>query len=184
LRLVVGYDIISAMTASPGTTVSGFVASLHLHSPIPDGPLQTVDAFELVANKGIAGNVRYFGRTSSSSGKPWRRHVSLIAREQLAEHAATLGLGGIVPGAVRSNIETRGIDLLELLGLQVTIGEAVLHFYEGRTPCQKMDAICVGLRQLMENNRQGVVAEIISSGRIRVGDTISAVRPQATHLSG
>jgi MOSC domain-containing protein YiiM len=54
----------------------------------------------------------------------------------------------------------------------VVIGGAVLHFYEPRTPCEKMDAICVGLRELMEPKRQGVMAEVVQSGRISVGDRV------------
>src|SRR5256885_7561570 len=50
---------------------------------------------------------RYFGRVSRNSGKPSRRQLSLIEREQIAEHAAPLGLETIAPGAVRANIETR-----------------------------------------------------------------------------
>jgi MOSC domain-containing protein YiiM len=35
-----------------------------------------------------------------------------------------------------------------------------------------MDAICQGLRELMMNNRQGVLAQVIRSGKIQVGDRI------------
>jgi hypothetical protein len=35
-----------------------------------------------------------------------------------------------------------------------------------------MDAICAGLRELMKNNRQGVLAEAVRSGTIKVGDCI------------
>ena len=52
--------------------------------------------------------------------------MTLIEREQIAEHAAALGLPSIPPGAVRSNIETTGIKLISLLGREVEIGGAVL----------------------------------------------------------
>jgi MOSC domain-containing protein YiiM len=96
-----------------------------------------------------------------------------MAREQIGEHAAALGLETIPPGAVRANIETVGIELMDLLDRDLSIGEAVLRLYEARTPCHKMDAVCEGLTNLMENNRQGVLAEVVQSGRIRVGDGIS-----------
>ncbi len=32
-----------------------------------------------------------------------------------------------------------------------------------------MDAVCMGMRELMNNNRQGVLAQVVKSGRIRVG---------------
>jgi MOSC domain-containing protein YiiM len=150
------------------------VASLHLHPGKPGDPLQTVDEIELVQNKGILGEPRYFGRTSRDSGQPSKRQVSLIEQEQLAEHAATLGLERIPPGAVRSNIETTGINLVALVGNEIGIGEAVLFLYAPRDPCAKMDAICQGLRELMMNHRQGVMAQVVRSGKVRIGDRIIA----------
>lgn len=154
-------------------SVVGRVASLHLHPRESGAALTGVEEITLVAGKGIEGEPRYFGKISRSSGKPSRRQISLIEREQIAEHAAALGLQSIAPGRVRSNIETEGVDLVRLIGKRVKIGEAVLFFYEGRTPCHQMDAICQGLRALMENNRQGVMAEVVQSGTVRPGDAIT-----------
>jgi MOSC domain-containing protein YiiM len=151
------------------------VVSLHLHPVEPGEPLQAVNEFEAVAGKGILGEPRYFGKISRRTGQPSRRQITLIAREEIAEHAATLGLESIPPGAVRANIETEGIDLIQHLGKKIKIGDAVLFLYEGRTPCEKMDALCAGLRGLMENNRQGVLAEIVRSGTIRGQDQISVL---------
>jgi MOSC domain-containing protein YiiM len=161
------------MNLRSSSAASGRVASLHLHPVEPGEPLQTVSQIEVVAGKGIAGEPRYFGKLSRKTGQPSRRHLSLIEREQIAEHAATLGLQSIPPGVVRANIETTGIDLIKLIGKQIQIGDAILFVYEARKPCQRMDDICVGLRNLMENNRQGVMAEIIHSGTIHCDHLIS-----------
>ena len=48
--------------------------------------------------------------------QPIRRQISLIEREQIAEHAAALGLQSIPAGGVRSNIETFGINLIAVVG--------------------------------------------------------------------
>jgi len=160
------------MNAARSPAPLGRVASLHLHGAQSREPLRSVDAVELVAGKGIHDEPRYFGRISRKTGKPSRRQVSLIEREQIAEHAAALGLESIPPGAVRANIETIGIDFRGLVGKQIQIGEAVLFLYEPRTPCEQMDAICAGLRGLMENNRQGVMAEVVRSGKVRANDPI------------
>jgi MOSC domain-containing protein YiiM len=160
--------------------LSGRVVSLHLHPPEPGAPLSTVDFIEVVAGKGIAGEPRYFGRVSHTTGQPRRRQISLIERERIAEHATALGLETIPPGAVRANIETSGVDLVALLGRRVQIGDAVLFLYEARTPCLKMDAVCDGLRALMEDNRQGVLAEVIEDGRIRANDSIRPAREEVT----
>ena len=158
---------------------SGLVASLHIHPANPGEPLEAVTSLKLVAEKGIVEDRRYFGRTGRGTGRPSRRQVSLIERELVAEHAAALGLPVLSPGAVRSNIETTGIELQSLVGGDVEIGDAVLRFYEPRTPCAKMDALCQGLRKLMENDRQGVMAEVVRSGTIRVGDRIRPLKLQS-----
>jgi hypothetical protein len=153
---------------------AGRVASLHLHPVQPGAPLRTVDEIEVVAGKGILDEPRYFGKLSRKTGRPSRRQISLIEREQIAEHAVALGLPTIPPGAVRANIETFGVDLAPLVQSEIQIGNAVLFIHEARKPCDKMDEVCSGLRALMENNRQGVLAEVVRPGKIRVGDAIVA----------
>ena len=160
------------MSATASPVLPGRVASLHLHPPQPGAPLQCVEAIEVIEAKGIFGEPRYFGRLSRDIGQPNRRQISLIEREQLAEHAAGLGLQSIPPGAVRANIETLGINLVALVGREVQLGQALLLIYAAREPCAKMDAVCQGLRKLMTGNRQGVLAQVVRSGRISVGDSI------------
>ena len=128
------------------------------------------EAFSVVAEKGIENNGegRLFDRGS-------KRQVTLIEREQLSEHANALGHPGFKPGDVRSNIETEGINLIALKGKQVQVGDAVLLYYEARTPCWKMDELIVGLRARMEEERQGILAQVISGGIIRAGDPILPV---------
>jgi MOSC domain-containing protein YiiM len=160
------------MNAVPSPALPPCVVSLHLHPAVPGAPLQPVQRVEVVAGKGILGDSRYFGRLSRQTGQPSHRQVSLIEREQIAVHAAALRLAEIPPGAVRSNVETSGIDLVALLGREVEIGTARLRFSAPRDPCAKMDALCAGLRALMLDNRQGVLAEVTRSGTIQAGDLI------------
>lgn len=156
---------------SSAESAVGIVASLHLHPTQAGASFTGVSSIQAVAGKGIEGNPRYFERTSRSGG-PSRRQVSLIEREQVMQHAVALGLPEIAPGVVRANIETSGINLIQLIGRQVRIGDALLLFYEARLPCSKMDAICQGLRELMLHDRQGVMAEVLQSGTIRVGSSV------------
>lgn len=155
--------------------IAGRVASLHLHPEKSGEPMRAVDQFEVVAAKGILGNPRKYDIISRSTGQPSKRQVSLIEREQIGSHAAALKLELILPGAVRSNIETLGIDMVALVGREVRIGAAKLFLYEARTPCEKMDRICQGLRARMEHGKQGVLAQVTEGGIIRVGDVITAL---------
>ena len=136
-----------------------------------------VTSIDVEADKGIMGNGRYFGRRSLA-GQPGKRQVTLIEREQIAEHGNALSIS-INPGVVRSNIETTDIDLIALIGQRARVGTAILEFYEARTPCSKMDAVCTGLRSRMENGRQGVLAKVIHSGCVAIGDSIAPINPAA-----
>ena len=127
------------MSQSP--TPSGTVASIHLHPSDRSTGLSSVDSVEFVAEAGLRGDQRYFGRKSRSTGGPSKRQVTLIERETLARHAAALGIPPLAPGIARSNIETSGIDLSTTVGRRLRVGTAVLQVVEPRTPCEKMDTI-------------------------------------------
>jgi MOSC domain-containing protein YiiM len=161
-------------TKSSENHQTGVVASLHVHSTRSAESMVDVTALTLVAEKGIQEDKRYFDRLDRA-GRPKRRQVSLIEREQISAHADELNLPEISPGAVRANIETTGISLIKCIGKEVQIGEAVIRVYEARTPCSQMDVIATGLRELMENSRQGVLAMVIQSGAVRIGDEIRVV---------
>ena len=137
--------------------------------------MDPVGSIELVAEKGILGNPRHFARLSRRTGQPTRRQVSLIEREQLSEHAAALGLETIAPGEVRANIETTGIALSRCIGKYLQVGGSTLLVCESRTPCERMNLVWPGLRQLMEGERQGVLAQVIESGSVRTGDPIRLI---------
>jgi len=149
----------------------GRVASIHIHPEKSGAEMLSVEQIEVQAEKGIVQEKRYFGRRASN-GQASKRQVTLIEREQIAEHAATLKCPAFPPGAVRSNIETDGINLVQLKGKTLQIGNAQLRVCEPRDPCEKMDRLMPGLRALMEDGRQGVLAQVLSSGTIRVGDEI------------
>ena len=59
------------------------------------------------------------------------------------------------------------------------MGQAVLSVHSLREPCSKMDAICQGLRERMLEGRQGVLATVVESGAIRVGDQIRFAEAEA-----
>jgi MOSC domain-containing protein YiiM len=148
------------------------VASIHLHPGVPDLAMLPVESAQLIADKGILGDLRYFEKLNRKTGQPSTSNVSIIEREQINSHALALSMDRIPPGTVRSNIETDGIDLSLLIGREVQIGTASLIIHSHREPCAKMDKIKPGLRELMKNGRQGVLAKVVRSGTICVGDAI------------
>ena len=150
------------------------MVSIHVHPAKSGTEMVAVAEIDVEAEMGIMQDKRYFGRRSFS-GAPSKRQVTLIEREQIAEHAAALGVEDFPPGVVRSNIETEGIEWVPLAGKEVRIGTAVLRIGSPRDPCEKMDRIAPGLRELMDHGKQGVLAQVVASGKIRVGDAITVV---------
>ena len=99
-------------------------------------------------HRGVPGDTRYFGRLSRDTGQPTRRQVTLIEREQIAEHAAALRLPFITPAQSGPTSRPRASTSFRCSGRD-QIGGAVLLLYAPRDPCAKMDAICQGLRAVM-----------------------------------
>jgi hypothetical protein len=160
-------------SASPD---QGRVASLHVHPQHSGDPFLTLPEIELVAGKGIREDIRYFNRKSKSTGQLSQRQVTLMEREQIQGHSLHFGIPMMEPGVVRSNIETTGISLQQLVGYEIQVGEAVLFLYEPRTPCHQMERIHPGLQQAMKNGKQGVLAQVLRSGTVRVRDAIRVLR--------
>jgi len=156
---------------------TGRIASIHVHPEKAGTKMLPLDSIEVVAEKGILQDKRYFGRRSMT-GQPSKRQLTLIEREQIQEHADALDCQVFAPGVVRSNIETEGVRLVQLKGRIIQIGSAQLLIGEPRDPCEKMDRVMPGLRALMENDRQGVLAQVVRSGTIRVGDEIRVISEQ------
>ena len=150
------------------------VLSLHTHPAVGGDAMISVPELDLIAGQGILQDKRYFGR-KSRNGEPTKRQLTLIEREQIAEHAAALGLQSIREGLVRSNIETENIDLVPLAGRRLRIGTAVILIGKPRDPCEKMDRIAPGLKGLMDHGKQGVLAQVFESGKVRLLDEITVL---------
>ena len=95
------------------------------------------------------------------------------ARQVLVMDKETLDHFELVPGQIKENITTEGLDLSGAKpGHVFFIGDEVTMEVVGECePCGKMDAIRMGLRQEL-NHRRGILAMVISGGPIEVGDSI------------
>ena len=95
------------------------------------------------------------------------------ARQVLVMDKETLDHFELVPGQIKENITTEGLDLSDAKAGQVFfIGDEVTMEIVGECePCGKMDAIRMGLREELDH-RRGMLAIVISGGAIKVGDSI------------
>jgi len=138
-----------------GTVVTLFLKTAH-HQPMT--PVENVTAIEA---RGLEGDLS-FGRST--------RQVLLIEMEILERF-------GLLPGAVRENITTRGIRLSGLdPGTRLRLGETMLEITGDCTPCSFMDTLRPGLQDRIAGER-GLLARVIAGGGIRVGDSIDIETP-------
>ncbi|HUP47341.1 MAG TPA: MOSC domain-containing protein [Thermoanaerobaculia bacterium] len=130
-------------------------------------PMDRVDAAELVAGRGIAGNADQGG---------WRQ-VTVIDESAWRDAETELGLA-VDPSARRANVLVRGIDLRESRGKILRLGDAVIRLAGETRPCQQMDDAQPGLRRALGPDwRGGAFGQIVEGGTIRVGDKAELQTP-------
>jgi len=105
--------------------------------------------------------------------------VTLIAAEALDAAGAEHGVH-LHAGAARRNVETRGVDLLALVGRQFRIGEVVLRGNRACEPCRYLDRVTGQPAKTALAGRGGLRATVITGGALRGGDR---VLPQLTTCS-
>jgi MOSC domain-containing protein YiiM len=143
----------------------------------------------LIAGLGVEGDahagvtVQHLSRMAKDPTVPNLRQVHLIHAELFDELA---GKGfTITPGQLGENITTRGIDLLGLSrGTRLRLGdEAEIEITGLRNPCHQINGITPGLMDAVLDRVEdgslirkcGVMAVVVRSGGVRVGDELAEV---------
>lgn len=95
------------------------------------------------------------------------------ARQVLFMDKETLDEFGLVPGQVKENITTSGLDLSQTKEGQVFfIGDEVTVEIVGDCEaCGKMEALRLGLKDKIDG-RRGMLATVINGGAIKVSDSV------------
>jgi MOSC domain-containing protein YiiM len=126
-------------------------------------PMKELEEVEVIENKGFKGCIH--GRLGST------RQVSLMDIE-------TLEKLGVLPGVIKENITTRGIDFQALEpGQRLGIGAVLLEVSEPCKPCSRMDDIRKGLQEELRGQR-GWLCRVLEGGIIRRGDLIVVGAPK------
>lgn len=151
---------------------------------------------ELVAGLGVQGDahagvtVKHRSRVAKDPSQPNLRQVHLIHAE-LFEELAGKGFG-VSPGQLGENITTRNIDLLGLsVGTRLRLGaDAVIEVTGLRNPCYQINGIATGLMDAVLDRaadgslirKCGIMAIVIASGVVSVGDEIALDYAPAQHV--
>lgn len=103
------------------------------------------------------------------------RGVTLIASEQWKQAIDELGVD--LPWYTRrANILVSSDGLGALIGKNIQIGEIEVRISDETRPCELMDRLEPGLKNVLKPDcRGGVNGRIVKSGRVRVGDEIRII---------
>ena len=166
--------------ATPGTITAILVASE------AEADLMRVSEAQAEAGRGLVGDRYYAGGGTFSNPHARGLDLTLIEQEVIDD------LGGIFPGYraedARRNVVTKGIALNDLVGWRFRVGEVECLGQRLCEPCAHLDRIAIrgSLRPLV--HRGGLRADIVTSGRIAVGDPVERIerlyrQPTATALA-
>ena len=149
----------------------------------------------LLAGLGVEGDahcgatVKHRSRVARNPAQPNLRQVHLIHGE-LFEALAAQGFA-VAPGDLGENITTRGVDLLALpvdTELEFASG-AVVRLSGLRNPCGQIERFQAGLMAAVLGRtaqgelvrKAGVMAVVVSGGRVRPDDAIIVRWPAGAH---
>ena len=112
------------------------------------------------------------------NGRPTRRQVSVLRREDWELACATLGVN-LHWTLRRANLLVEGVDLPQRPGTILAIGRDVrLQVTCECDPCKRMDEQHAGLwPALVPDWRGGYLATVIAGGVVRLGDKVEIERP-------
>ena len=139
--------------------MSGTVEGIHVsteHERLPE-PVQAVE----VTEEGVRGD-RYFGE----------RNLTLIEAEAIESFVSETGIE-LTAAESRRQVLTRGIHLNDLVGRRFLVGEVECVGEEWCEPCSHLQGLTrPGVMRGMVH-RAGLLADIVSGGRIAVGDAVT-----------
>jgi len=138
-----------------------------------EGPMETVQSAEALAGRGLRGDryAREAGTFSDPIGRGY--DLTLVEAEALEELAA----GGVdlAPAEARRNLVVREISLDDLIGKRFRVGDVECFGQRRCEPCAHLERLTQPgvLRGLV--HRGGLRVDVLSGGRIRVGDNVKAL---------
>ena len=131
--------------------------------------INEVDTIEVIANKGVVGDRHY-----NEFNDPYCQ-ISLIESENIDYYNTKYGLN-IAYLNFRRNVVTKGIELNDLVGKKILIGNTELQGIDLCRPCKHLTEVLNQDNIIKEFLRRGGLrCQILSSSKISVGDEIKVL---------
>jgi len=132
----------------------------------PRAPMESLESVSVTTELGIDGDFR---------GKLRRRQVTILAEEDWQAACQEIGQDDIHWTERRANLFVCGIALPRSKGSKLSIGDVVFEITGETDPCNRMDAVAMGLQEALRPDwRGGVTCRVIAGGTITVGDQVIA----------
>ncbi len=150
----------------------GTIESIYRY-PDSGAPGESISSASLIADVGIDGDRYALGKGHFHGPNRWGQALTLIEKESIDALATEYGISMPVADA-RRNIVCRNIDLNSLLGRRFIVGKVLCYGQRLAEPCAWLQKTTPPgtLRGLV--HRGGLRADILESGVVHTGDTISA----------
>jgi MOSC domain-containing protein YiiM len=128
------------------------------------GEMLAVNQVTAIAGKGLSGDRYSLGHGSWNRGNPGKRQVTLFNQRFLYRS----GFTGV---ETRRNLITHGIELMDLIGREFRVGEAVLRGVKYCEPCGRPSKLAMKRRRFQHvfHDCGGLIAEVLESGLIQYG---------------
>ena len=131
--------------------------------------INEVDTIEVIANKGVVGDRHY-----NEFNDPYCQ-ISLIESENIDYYNTKYGFN-IDYLNFRRNVVTKGIELNDLVGKKILIGNTELEGIDLCRPCKHLTEVLNQDNIIKEFLRRGGLrCQILSSSKISVGDEIKVL---------
>ena len=134
---------------------------------IAGGEMEDVWEVFAEAGNGLVGDRYYNGMGSFNKGESGKRQVTLMNAMFFKDSVFAFRDS-------RRNIFTHDVELMDLIGKEFVIGQAVFRGLKYCDPCTRPNKLAKISTSFKETffDRGGLVAEIVSSGSIHVGDVV------------
>jgi len=154
----------------------GELVSIHIAAKA-GAPVQLRQQVEAIPGRGLEGDRYSYGTGHWSNNRGVGREITLIEIEAVEALARENNIQ-IELGVARRNLVTRGVPLNHLVGREFQVGGVRLRGTRLCEPCQYLEGLTI--KGLMAGliHRGGLRANILSSGTIRVGDSITEINSE------
>ena len=146
--------------------MNGIVKAICI-SPQAGVQMQEITEVEALAGQGLKGDRYATGEGSYNKGKVGKRQVTFM-------NVILFEGSGFEFKESRRNIFVEGVELMKLINKEFQIGNARFRGVKYCDPCTRPNNLC-GKKESFKKaffDRGGLIAEIIESGMIKVGDQL------------